>query len=438
MLPASATALAISAIVLLGSGAASAELSGRDLYQGIAAFAKGRNVTDRSLPEDFAACANCHGARGLGSSEGAGVVPPLQWAALSRPRDGLPAFGSGRAVTLAITQGRGRGGVPLSSAMPRYDLDIAEAEALTNYLRTIGANADVARGVTDKTIRLGTIVPLSGPLANAGMSIRDGIKTRFDRINKSGGVFGRTLQLVVLDSAASKVQIEKAMREANIYALVGSFWRQGDNLETVFSKTHTSAIASLTSTAEGEEAGKWNFPLLASPGNQSKLLAAALSQCSPEKPIWVVAAREELKSTVQFQIRQFASSDDLVAALATESRNGCLGLTLGQFQSIGDKNGSGWQKIIVLPFPAQVLQSKPDVWHGLGTAAAEIVLELLSNAGHALDEHALLDHLADLNGFAPLPNLPIKTGRRLVSAFAPELVTFNPRQDTADVLPKPY
>jgi mono/diheme cytochrome c family protein len=439
MVSAPRSILAMSLFALLSSSGigARADVSGRDLYQGLVSFSKGRSATDLALPSDYAACVNCHGTRGLGSSEGAGVVPSLRWADLTSPRGNAPAFTGAEAVALAITKRRSRAGTPLSSAMPRYNLDSGEAQALLNYLKVLGSRDDVARGVSDTSIRFATLVPLTGPLANAGNSIRAGIETSFFRINERGGVFGRKVELVAIDSAQSHDQIEKALQDENIYALVGSLWRHDVDLEVVLARRHMSAIASITTSEREGGATVWNFPLLGNRADQAKLLVTALSQCPGEKPVWTIKAETSQAVPHAGEVRQFSSIGELKAALMAQSVTGCLGLTLGQFESVGKDLAPGWQKIIVLPFPAGFLKAEPDVWHGLGEAAAEILLELLANAGQSLHERALLDHLADLDGFAPLDGLSIPTRRKAASAFPPEIITVETLQNIANPLPKP-
>ncbi len=440
MLSAHQAALALSLCTFLFSShvGRSAEISGRSLYQGLSTLAKGQRATRPALPPDYAACANCHGTRGLGAAEGAGVIPSTRWADLASPRGNLPAFANAQAVMLAITKGRGRTGASLSPAMPRYDLDPAEGEALAAYLRVIGSSADVARGVSDSSIRFATLVPLTGPLAHVGKSIHMGIASSFTRINEKGGVFGRKLELVSIDSAGSQNLIEESLREENIYALVGSLWRQNVDLESFLAERHISSIGSITTSDNKRSATRWNFPLLANQTDQTNILASALKQCPPEKQIWTISAGAGPMNKQVGAHLQFSSSHNLIAALTTETRTGCLVLTLGQFQAVGHEVASGWHKIIVLPFPAHFLTSKPDVWYGLGEAAAEMTQELLANAGQSLDEHALLDQLARLDGFSPLPGLIFKGGKNATSAFPPEIINIETLQNAADALPKPY
>jgi len=80
-------------------------------------------------------------------------------------------------------------------------------------------------GVTADKIRLGQAAVFSGPAAQLGIQMRNGIKAYFDYVNERGGVHGRKLELVTEDDryeqpvapAASKKLIE----EHKVFALLG-------------------------------------------------------------------------------------------------------------------------------------------------------------------------------------------------------------------------
>ena len=83
----------------------------------------------------------------------------------------------------------------------------------------------LAQGVSADKIRLGQAAVFSGPAAQLGIQMRNGIKAYFDYANEAGGVHGRKLELVTEDDfyepsrapAASKKLIE----EHKVFALLG-------------------------------------------------------------------------------------------------------------------------------------------------------------------------------------------------------------------------
>jgi ABC-type branched-subunit amino acid transport system substrate-binding protein len=83
----------------------------------------------------------------------------------------------------------------------------------------------LAQGVTHDRILLGQAAVFSGPAAQLGIQMRNGIKAYFDHVNETGGVHGRRLELISEDDgyeisrapAASKKLIE----QHKVFALLG-------------------------------------------------------------------------------------------------------------------------------------------------------------------------------------------------------------------------
>jgi branched-chain amino acid transport system substrate-binding protein len=79
--------------------------------------------------------------------------------------------------------------------------------------------------VTDTTIRIGQSAVFSGPAKDFGVDYRAGIKLYFDRVNKSGGINGRKIELVTYDDAydpaKTAVNTAKLIDEDKVFALTG-------------------------------------------------------------------------------------------------------------------------------------------------------------------------------------------------------------------------
>jgi branched-chain amino acid transport system substrate-binding protein len=78
-----------------------------------------------------------------------------------------------------------------------------------------------------KAFRIGTLQPLSGNAASGGKTALVGIQMAVDRINKSGGINGRPVELIVADDESKpdvgRRKIEKMVDEDNIDVHVGGF-----------------------------------------------------------------------------------------------------------------------------------------------------------------------------------------------------------------------
>ena len=78
-----------------------------------------------------------------------------------------------------------------------------------------------------KPYKIGTLQPLSGPGATGGKSSMVGLQMAVDRINKSGGINGRPVEIVVADDESKpdvgRRKTEKMLEEDKIDAHVGGF-----------------------------------------------------------------------------------------------------------------------------------------------------------------------------------------------------------------------
>ena len=192
------------------------------------------------LPSSSFACATCHGTWGEGSRESGIEPPPLNWKRLTSPAVS-PATGRRRGAytpeTLrrAITAGLDPSGARLHPGMPRYRMPDGRLADLLAYLERLGDDADTDPGVTSTSIRIGAVLPLSGPLASAGKSIRETLELLFDQASRDGGIYGRSLELVVEDSHGDPAGLLDATRrllaEDRIFAMVGNL-QVGANADT--------------------------------------------------------------------------------------------------------------------------------------------------------------------------------------------------------------
>ena len=87
------------------------------------------------------------------------------------------------------------------------------------------SQAAFSQGVTPERIRLGQAAVFSGPAAQLGIQMRNGIKAYFDYVNEAGGVHGRKLELVTEDDqyevARAPAASKKLIEEHRVFALLG-------------------------------------------------------------------------------------------------------------------------------------------------------------------------------------------------------------------------
>ncbi|HKQ53389.1 MAG TPA: ABC transporter substrate-binding protein, partial [Pyrinomonadaceae bacterium] len=203
--------------------------SGRDIlaYVGDAAI----EVPGSALP-----CAGCHGLDGRGKPEG-GVVPSdLSWETLTKPYEVTQASGrkrppyTERAIEPALTRGLDPAGNKLHVAMPRYQMAREDMDDLVAYLKRLGHDRDP--GLTEKSITVGTIVPIKGELAGIGQAVKATLTAFFDEVNSRGGIYNRKVELKFVETAetpaATVAKLRRLIQDEQVFALAGAFTSGAD------------------------------------------------------------------------------------------------------------------------------------------------------------------------------------------------------------------
>lgn len=107
--------------------------------------------------------------------------------------------------------------------MPPRQLLYPLAVTLALLLTPIAAQSE--DGVSTHEVRLGMVNAQSGPASGLGIHMKAGVQAYFTRVNATGGVHGRTLNLIVKDDgyepARSAAHTEELINSDNIFALLG-------------------------------------------------------------------------------------------------------------------------------------------------------------------------------------------------------------------------
>ena len=207
------------------------------------------------VPGSTMTCASCHGLDGRGKAEG-GIAPSnLTWEFLTKPYGLKHADGrqhppyTERALELAITRGLDPAGNKLLNAMPRYAMSREDLSDLIAYLQIVGKDAQP--GVTDNRILIGTFVPSKGGLTELGHAAVAATKAVFDELNTQGGIFGRRLELEVIETAetpaATREKIEPLLKDRHLFAMSGAVIAGLENeLLPLLAQQETPLIGPLT------------------------------------------------------------------------------------------------------------------------------------------------------------------------------------------------
>jgi ABC-type branched-subunit amino acid transport system substrate-binding protein len=183
------------------------------------------------LPSTNVPCGSCHGEDGHGRPEG-GIVPTditFEYLTLSygHSHDNgrkHAAFTADTIIT-AINGGIDSAGNRLDFAMPRYTLSDSESADLIAYLKRL--STDVDPGLTGTTIRLGTLLPTQGPLADMGLAMKNILLAYFNEVNAQGGIYNRKILLEVAEFTGSAEETIKNVRRLfeiePVFAMVAPF-----------------------------------------------------------------------------------------------------------------------------------------------------------------------------------------------------------------------
>lgn len=112
------------------------------------------------------------------------------------------------------------GGIALTAACGEEEEEQGEATPA-------GTPAAVqVQGVTDTEIRIGSLLPLSGPMAAWGTPLAKGMQIYYDYINDHGGIYGRKIKLIVADSGyegpMAKEAATKLVEQDKVFAFQGN------------------------------------------------------------------------------------------------------------------------------------------------------------------------------------------------------------------------
>ena len=258
------------------------------------------------------ACGNCHGEDGRGRAE-SGVDPgDVTWTDLTKPyghahannrRHGPYDRGS---FFRAMRDGVDPAGNALEPAMPRYALDDANLDALAAYLKRLERQLDP--GLTETTIRIGTVLPATGRLAESGRAVQRVLQGHLDGVNQRGGVHGRRLQLVVEptgeDDASARAALDRLLGKAPVFALLAPLTARHERVFTAAAEqARVPLVGPLTLFPEGAAASStYVFHVLPGVPELAEALAVRLhpTLALSGRPIVLLhAASEDGKAAAQ-------------------------------------------------------------------------------------------------------------------------------------------
>ncbi|MDD1616397.1 MAG: ABC transporter substrate-binding protein, partial [Methylococcaceae bacterium] len=212
------------------------ETRGKQLYS-TGASSSGKAISARvglestELSGTQLPCVSCHGEDGRGRPEG-GIVPTnitFEYLTLAyghnHDNGRKHAAFTSDTIVKAISDGIDPAGNQLDVAMPRYTLSNDDSADLIAYLKRLANEVDA--GLTETTIRVGTLLPLHGALADTGQAMKDILSAYFNEINAHGGIYNRKIQLEVAeftgDSESTLKNVRRLFESEPVFAMISPF-----------------------------------------------------------------------------------------------------------------------------------------------------------------------------------------------------------------------
>jgi ABC-type branched-subunit amino acid transport system substrate-binding protein len=299
------------------------EQRGKDIYLGVGTALKSpirANVGAplSQAPATLLACVNCHGRDGKGKPEGRVVPSDITWEALTKPYGVTHPDGrthqayTERLLVRAVCMGIDPAGNQLDAAMPRFQISRDDINALILYLKRLAGDSET--GISESTIRIGTIVPTTGPFAETGHAVRSVLTAYFDAINKQGGIYNRRLELKVAalgDSPAEAgANVEKLMSEEQPFALVGGVTAGAEKqFVAAAERNQVPWVGPLTMSADtGAATNEHTFYLLSGVEQQARALIdyARNSAKDPRASMAIVYSEGAIPASVVGPLQEYA------------------------------------------------------------------------------------------------------------------------------------
>jgi len=305
--------------VLLVASAAYAQLTESE-RRGKAIYLRGESTSGRKItamlgdldvPASTMTCGGCHGLRGEGKTEGGVTAGNLTWSNLLKPYGHTHPSGrkhgafDEKLFTRSLVEGKDPAGNDLAVAMPRFEMSPEDIADLIAYLKRIEVDRDP--GLSETTIKVGTILPRQGALAETGAAMKDVLNAYFANINENGGIYNRRIQLQTIDAGAdaatTAANAKKSIENGEIFALVGGLSAGAEKeLAAVTRDTETPFVGAATLLTQTSARENRNlFYLLPGAGQQARALInfAAKQPDLKKSPLAIVHAEDELaKSAV--------------------------------------------------------------------------------------------------------------------------------------------
>jgi ABC-type branched-subunit amino acid transport system substrate-binding protein len=266
-------------------------------------------VGDMDLPASTVTCAGCHGLRGEGKTEGGVTAGNLTWSNLVKTYGHTHPSGrkhgpfNEKLFTRSLVQGLDPSGNEMAVAMPRFEMSPEDIADLIAYLKRIETDNDP--GLTETSVKVATILPQQGALADTGAAMKDVLNAYFANVNERGGIYNRNIELQTIetgsDAAATAANARKLVKSGQVFAMVSGLSAGVDKeLASLTQEAEIPFMGPLTLLPQtGFENNRYVFYMLSGVGEQARALvnfASGRSEMKKSSRIAIIHSESELAS----------------------------------------------------------------------------------------------------------------------------------------------
>jgi ABC-type branched-subunit amino acid transport system substrate-binding protein len=398
--PCATVLLALLILALAGAawagGLTEAQRRGKRIYMEgsgtgkISAFLAGAGI--RAPGKGFP-CVNCHLAGGSGQREGGVRSAEITWFHLTKEHPGKRATGrahppySEETILAAITAGVDPAGNALDPAHPRYSMTRGDLEDLLAYIKVMDREA--VPGISDNAVRVGILLPDTGPLAEAGREVQALLTGYFAEMNARGGLYSRSLALVpVLFDPNGKDGALAAARNAvesdAVFCFLANLGgRADDETARYLSTWKVPVIVPLLSAPEGGYgAGRYTFHVLASIRDQARVMTDFLAERvrKPGNRVGILLAEDSSGRAGAEGAREQIGKHDLALAAEESFASG----TFSAPEAVARMRAKGIDAVLYFGGPREAMafarEADDREWRPLFVAPATMVGDSLASA----------------------------------------------------------
>jgi len=237
-------------------------------------------------------CVRCHLENGSGQLEGGVRSADITWFTLTKEYAGVrpsgrahPPYDEGT-LKAAVTGGLDPANHELHEAHPRYEMEAEDLSDLVAYLKILGRQP--VPGISDREVRVGILLPETGPLAAAGKEVGTLLSGYFSEVNGHGGLYRRTLSLVPFpfdpaSEGAAADAIRQAVEREELFCFLANLGiPPGDEAERLLASSKVPVLVPLLVAPKGGfGTDRYTFHVFASIRDQARVMVDFLAERSP-------------------------------------------------------------------------------------------------------------------------------------------------------------